>query len=438
MMNSAHRRLEESELLAGEPDAPSPFIRPGEAVDRLLERYPPPYLLAFSGGPDSHALCELLIRALRERASLFGQSSAVDTPGASKPCGWTSRSLVLAHVDHGLDGDSVGRARACERYARRQGLRLLTVRLEPAHELHGGLEAWARNQRYRALERLREANGANWILTAHHADDQVETLLMRMLAGSRIWGLAGIHGRNGRLLRPLLRVPRDELHAAASRRDARRLPAEEELPLRDPTNADLERTRNFIRDALHPHLADSGIERGTRELARRLTRISAACARLRRRKFVQLARAFDLEVGDGRRDSLEAGGWEESPMPLSALEHTVDVGPLTTVASVSLEPCFEISSRDGSPPRDEVTASPAHRCGDLETSRLELALEILHRSADAPPHRSSAFAELVRQLRRNRRARLDAGGGSVWSTQRRCDDLRLCIRRPAAADPPRA
>lgn len=68
--------------------------------------------------------------------------------------------------------------------------------------------------RYTELEACRARLGAAWSLTAHHRDDQVETLLLRLLAGSQWPGLAGIAPLHGRVARPLLALRRDELAAA--------------------------------------------------------------------------------------------------------------------------------------------------------------------------------------------------------------------------------
>src|SRR5918994_452513 len=70
---------------------------------------------------------------------------------------------------------------------------------------------WARERRYAWLERVRVRNGARLTFTAHHADDQVETVLMRALEGSGPAGLAGMAPFRGYLVRPLLSVRRREL-----------------------------------------------------------------------------------------------------------------------------------------------------------------------------------------------------------------------------------
>lgn len=114
------------------------------------------------------------------------------------------------------------------------------------------IEEAARHLRYAALERLRTRHGMNIIATGHHADDQVETVLMRVSRGSDVRGLAGILPRLGRppVVRPLL---------FASRKEIMSYLAERRIPYRmDSTNEDLHLTRNWIRGELIPQLERYG------------------------------------------------------------------------------------------------------------------------------------------------------------------------------------
>jgi tRNA(Ile)-lysidine synthase len=74
-----------------------------------------------------------------------------------------------------------------------------------------GIEEAARIIRYGLLEECREEIGCDWILTAHHADDQAETVLMRVLKGSGVSGISGIPVKNGKILRPMLSVSREQI-----------------------------------------------------------------------------------------------------------------------------------------------------------------------------------------------------------------------------------
>ena len=122
--------------------------------------------------------------------------------------------------------------------------------------------------RYEVLEAIRAETGATRILTAHQRDDQVETVLLRLLAGSGLEGLAGIPERRGALLRPLLGVPRAAIES---------LLAELGMdPVRDPTNRDLSIRRNLLRHELLPRLSADDPELGSTVLA-----IGERSARLR-------------------------------------------------------------------------------------------------------------------------------------------------------------
>jgi tRNA(Ile)-lysidine synthase len=183
-------------------------------------------LVAVSGGTDSTALLWGMKR-LEERREL---------------------DVHAAHLDHRLDGGSAERAEAVARLCAKLDVPLTSARLAVTDHRRSGesLEAAARRVRYRFLGRQRRALGARWALTAHHADDQVETLLLRLIYGSGLSGLAGIAERRGRLLRPLLDLPRRRLTAT--------LEAAGLSPVEDPTNRDLKVPRNLIRHCLIPAL----------------------------------------------------------------------------------------------------------------------------------------------------------------------------------------
>ena len=178
-------------------------------------------LVAVSGGPDSVALLDLLARS-------------VDVHG---------QELVVAHVDHGIHPDSARVAEQVQALAERYRLPFHVGLLGLGHAAG---ETRARQERYAWLEALRLRVGAGIIFTAHHADDQIETVLMRVLAGSGPAGLAGMALVRGALLRPLLSFRRAEL-----------LGHLEEAGLGswlDPANADPRHLRSWIRSELLPVL----------------------------------------------------------------------------------------------------------------------------------------------------------------------------------------
>jgi len=187
-------------------------------------------LVALSGGADSVAL----LRGLHAiRAS---------SPGNGKIC--------AAHFNHGLRGveaqqDAAWVKELCE---------TLEIPLTVGHASSAiASEESARDGRYEFLTATAHSLGARFLATAHTADDQVETVLMRVLRGSGIDGLAGIPAtrpasESVSLARPLLRVRRAEVEAYL---------AEIGQPYRtDRTNAESLYTRNWFRNELLPLLRD--------------------------------------------------------------------------------------------------------------------------------------------------------------------------------------
>ncbi len=200
-------------------------------------------LVAFSGGPDSTAL-------------LWGLAHTAPGLGLA---------LHAAHLDHRLDADSARRAAAASRLATELGVPATVEELEsaPAGPGSTGREAFARRHRYAFLNRLADRLGARFVATAHHADDQAETVLLRMLFGSGLEGLGAMRRRRARLVRPLLGQRRAVLLGAVESAGLE--------PVEDPTNFDLAVPRNAVRQRLLPRLEAS--EPGTVE---RLLRLAAA------------------------------------------------------------------------------------------------------------------------------------------------------------------
>lgn len=180
-------------------------------------------LLAVSGGADSMALLDLVAHA----AAGLGLT------------------LHVVHADHGIHPESADvAARVADAAHRYYGLETDIGRLELGA---GASETRAREARYDFFRHIQRRRRARWLVTAHHADDQVETVLLRLLRGSAPVGLAGIAPLGPRgLVRPLLPFRRAELadHARGTG-----------LPLfEDPANADPRHMRSWVRSALLPML----------------------------------------------------------------------------------------------------------------------------------------------------------------------------------------
>src|SRR3546814_7473134 len=107
-----------------------------------------------------------------------------------------------ATVDHGLRRGSDDEARMVAGFCAREHIPHSTLR--PPTPITGSQQAAARTERYRLLEQWREANALDHIVTAHHADDQLETIVMRLNRSSGVGGLAAIRAKNGRIMRTLL------------------------------------------------------------------------------------------------------------------------------------------------------------------------------------------------------------------------------------------
>lgn len=175
------------------------------------------FCVAVSGGPDSMALLWLAQQAF---------------PG----------HVFAATVDHGLRTEARSEAEMVATYCAQHDIP--HVILSPDVPITGNVQSAARAARYALMHTWCEEHGADWLLTAHHADDQMETLLMRLNRSSGVAGLAGVRARNGSTLRPLLGWRRSELAAII---------AEQALPhVQDPSNED---TR-FDRVRMREHLRD--------------------------------------------------------------------------------------------------------------------------------------------------------------------------------------
>ena len=157
-------------------------------------------------------------------------------------------SLRAVHVNHGISPNAARWAEFCGALCARLGvpLQLETVDIDPHRHL--GLEGAARRSRHEAFARV----DADFVVLAQHSDDQAETLLLRLLRGSGLRGLAAmsplrsISGTRARLLRPLLAVSRAEIEAHARLRGLEWV--------EDESNADTLRRRNFLRRDVLPLL----------------------------------------------------------------------------------------------------------------------------------------------------------------------------------------
>lgn len=185
-------------------------------------------LLAVSGGADSLSLLDLIL-PLRQQMHL---------------------QVLAVHINHELRPESEHEEMLVRDYCARNEVPLDVQHWPRADHPDAGIEAAARQFRYQVFARVAKAHASDYVLTAHHRDDQVETVLFRMMRSGSVTAGGGIaarrswHGRT--LLRPLLPFTRAELRAYAR---------QQHLPFSDdPSNADTHYSRNFIRGEVLPQL----------------------------------------------------------------------------------------------------------------------------------------------------------------------------------------
>ncbi len=188
----------------------------------------PDLVVALSGGVDSVVLLSLA-------AELKNQSRC---------------SVRAVYVDHGLQAQSVDWGSHCADLCNHLHVGFESIKVEV--DLQSGLspEAAARDARYRAMKsRLRSGE---YLCTAHHADDQAETLLLQLFRGAGINGLASMPEVSdfgvGYLFRPLLQVPQAEILEYAEHHHLKWC--------EDPSNSDLQYDRNYLRHELLPKLKE--------------------------------------------------------------------------------------------------------------------------------------------------------------------------------------
>ena len=216
-------------------------------------------LVACSGGADSLALARAV---------------AAEAPRADV-------QAVAIVVDHDIQEGSAAVAERAAKQCRDLGLEAEVVRVTVVKS-GDGLEAAARDARYGALDAAADRWGADAILLGHTMEDQAETVLMRLARGSGARSLAGIPVKSGRLLRPLLGVPRSTVRSYVADLD----------PWEDPHNFDPTMLRPRVRSELLPMVSDvlgAGAIAGLARTASLLRADAEALDDWARREFERLA-----------------------------------------------------------------------------------------------------------------------------------------------------
>ncbi len=203
------------------------------------------YLIAYSGGMDSHVLLHLLAGLGRE----------------------TGCRVRAVHVNHNIHPHSQEWARHCRVTCQALEVELAVLEVDANAPGRESPENWAREKRYGALREILAVDEV--LLTAHHQDDQLETLLLRLLRGAGVLGLAAMRPLRefspGLHARPLLSYARAQLLHYAQRHNL--------CWIEDPSNADTQLDRNYLR-----HEALPALKRRWPALALPVSRTAQACA----------------------------------------------------------------------------------------------------------------------------------------------------------------
>lgn len=182
-------------------------------------------VVGFSGGPDSTMLVYFLNQLKKS---------------------WRLK-IKLVHINYGLRGkDSEKDAQFCSELAEKFDLPLEIVLYKEIETKSKNLEEKLRNFRYFVFEKIREKESFDWIAVGHTLDDKAETFLLNLLRGSGLEGLVALKARNGKIIRPLLGLKKNEiLNFLKEKKQKYRL---------DKSNQNQNFTRNRIRKDLLPKM----------------------------------------------------------------------------------------------------------------------------------------------------------------------------------------
>ncbi len=317
---------------------------PDILYQQLLLHPAPAYRVAYSGGLDSHVLLHALVH-LRDRLDA---------------------DIGAVHVNHALQADADSWEEHCRNVCSGLEVSDASLRVDARAATGESQEAAARDARYAALAAWLPAG--EYLLTAQHQDDQAETLLLQLLRGSGVNGLAAMPVRGelgrGQLLRPLLGVTRRQLQAYA---EEKRLGWME-----DPSNRDTAFDRNFLRASILPLLQERWPS-----VTAVLARSAAHCAEAS--KLLSLLGEQDLaDTGAEQQDRLSLTRLIKLPLERqrNVLRHWIvqatGVAPSTAVLARILNDVLQ----------SRLDAEPCVRWREYELRRYRDELYLLKQRSD--------------------------------------------------------
>lgn len=189
----------------------------------LESLYDSRFVLAVSGGVDSMVMLDIFRKE------------------------FNSQNLIVGHLDHMIRERSSDDMELVKRYCFEHDLKFVGEGIDVS-QFPGNLEANARQVRYNFLEKVRRDHAGDWIVTAHHIDDQAETIFMSQMKGAFVRGMSGIDYKDDdrRLLRPFLFASKKQITKYAKERGV--------SFVFDETNADSKYDRNFLRNEIFTKL----------------------------------------------------------------------------------------------------------------------------------------------------------------------------------------
>ena len=183
-------------------------------------------IIGFSGGADSSALLHYFVRK--------------------------DFRIVCVHVNHMIRGAEADRDEAfCRSVCEKYGVPFVCHKIDIptlAKKRGNGIEETAREERYRVFEQERAERGFDAVLTAHNANDNVESVIFNLARGSGANGLSGIKAVNGKIVRPLIYASRSQILAYCEENGIEYVT--------DSTNEDTDYTRNYIRHKIVPMMTE--------------------------------------------------------------------------------------------------------------------------------------------------------------------------------------